>query len=262
MLELNATYFCLYLVLLTAHCCGLYFLFLKKSMHAVVQALGVTIATVVVSLFFVMLHWAIFRSDGMGCIGCRVFGQLVFGVSSVMFATLLVMISSGWAITYHTLPRKWWVLGLFVGYLLAFLLFFIISTATSTNPSGSTQLVYSSGALLGLVIIYILVCWLGVFGYFAYSLYLTFREETQYDKRLFYIIFGIGYGMWFVLPAMLNFISMGIAEWYRPKVVDAFQLTVTFIGMLALVVLLWPSRAEKFFRVITPDLLYSNPDGM
>ena len=44
---------------------------------------------------------------------------------------------------------------------------------------------------------------------------------------------------------------MGIAEWYRPRVVDAFQLTSTFIGAAALVVLLWPTRMEKYFRIST-----------
>lgn len=44
---------------------------------------------------------------------------------------------------------------------------------------------------------------------------------------------------------------MAIDEWYRPRVVDAFQLTSTFIGVVALVVLLWPSRMEKYFRIST-----------
>jgi hypothetical protein len=260
-LGLNVFYFIAFFLLMLVHLASAYFLWIKKSLHPIVQVLAITLVLMTVSTLFVLIHWGSYQANGHGCPGCRTFGQLMCGFGSIIFATLLVMIASGWAITYHALPRRWAVLALAVTYTFFFLLFFIISASTATSTA-STQIVYSHGALLAFVILYILICWLGVFAYFAYCLFLTFREETQYDKRLFYLIFGIGYGLWFVLPALLNFISIGVDEWFRPRVVDAFQLTASFVGMGALVVLLWPSRVEKYFRIISPDLLSSDPQSI
>jgi hypothetical protein len=254
LLPLMIIYFIAFLFLTLAQCLSGYFLWIKKSLHVIVIMLAVCLLCMVFAIFFIMLHWAIYPSNGIGCPGCRVFGQLLHGISDIFFATLLLMIASGWAITFHSLPRKWAVTAIFFAYLGIYLILFIISQSQGTSPA-STQLVYAAGTLLAFVVLYLLFCWIGVFAYYAFSLFFTFKEETQYDKRVFYLTFGIGYAMWFILPPIFGFISMGVDEWYRPRVVDAFQLTISFIGMLILVIILWPSRVEKYFRIIAPDLI-------
>ena len=250
LLALNIFYFIAFLLVCVVHGAAVLFLYRKGIAHPIVLLLGLVLVLIVFSLFFVMIHWGTYSSNGIGANGCRAFGQFLMGTANVIFAMLLVAIASGWAITYHELPRKWTIVGMTGAYFLCFFILFIIMTATG-QTAASTQFVYARGALLVFVVFYILLCWIGVWGYFAYSLFRTWREEAQYDKRLFYLVFGIGYSAWFVLPALLNFISMAIDEWYRPRVVDAFQLTSTFIGVVALVVLLWPSRMEKYFRIST-----------
>jgi len=248
MLPLNIFYFIVFLLVGVVHGVAVFFLWRKGVAHPIVLILAGVILLIIFSLFFVMIHWGVYSSNGVGSNGCRVFGQLLMGTANVIFAVLLIAIASGWAITYHDLPRKWQILIIGGVYFVIYLILFICINATG-QTAASTQFVYAKGALLAFVIIYILACWLGVWGYFSWCLYRTYREEAQFDKRLFYFIFFIGATAWFVLPALLNFISMGIAEWYRPRVVDAFQLTVTFIGVVALVLLLWPTRVEKYFRI-------------
>jgi len=268
LLGLNITYFVFFLLVGAAHGAAVFFLFQKGVAHPIVLILAGVIVLIVLSLLFVIIHWGVYSSNGIGANGCRVFGQLLMGLANIIFALLLIAIASGWAITYHDLPRKL-VLAIIGGvYLVVYLILFIVMTA-SGQTAASTQFVYAQGAMLGVVIIYILLCWVGIWGYFAYSLYMTWREEAQFDKRLFYLIFGIGATAWFILPALFNFISMAIAEWYRPRVVDAFQLTATFIGVVALVILLWPSRVEKYFRISsnndfsgnTPETPGSTPES-
>lgn len=254
MLPLNAVYFVFFIILTGVQIVACYFLWMRRSLHPIVQILAICLILITFSVMFVLIHWANYKQNGRGCPGCRVFGQLLSGFSSIFFALLLIMIASGWAVTYHILPRKIIVLGIFAAYVLFYLILFICANATGSNAA-STQLVYTSGTLLGFVIVYILLCWFGIYAYFAYSLYLTFRDETQFEKKLFYLIFGIGYSFWYVLPSFLNLISIAVAEWYRPRLVDAFQLTVSFIGMAAMVVLLWPTRVEKFFRIISSEVL-------
>jgi len=248
LLALNVVYLIFFAILGAFHGVAVFFLFNKGVAHPIVYILAGVIACIVLSLFFVTIHWGVYSSNGVGANGCRVFGQLLMGIANIVFAVLLIAIASGWAITYHDLPRKVVILSIAAVYFVVYLILFIVINATG-QTAASTQFVYAKGALLAFVIIYILVCWIGVWSYFAYCLYTTWREEAQFDKRLFYLIFGIGATVWFLLPALFNFISMGIAEWFRPRVVDAFQLTVSFIGVTALVVLLWPSRVEKYFRI-------------
>jgi len=248
LLALNIVYLIFFAIVGAFHGVAVYFLFHKGVAHPIVFILAGVIGFIVLSLFFVTIHWGVYANNGYGANGCRVFGQLLMGIANIVFAVLLIAIASGWAITYHDLPRRVVILSITGVYFVIYLILFIIINVTG-QTAASTQFVYAKGALLAFVIIYILVCWIGVWSYFGYCLYVTWREEAQYDKRLFYLIFGIGATVWFLLPALFNFISMGIAEWFRPRVVDAFQLTVTFIGVTALVVLLWPSRVEKYFRI-------------
>jgi len=267
LLALNIFYYIAFLLVGVVHGIAVFFLWRKGVAHPIVLILAGVILFIIGSLFFVMIHWAVYSSNGVGANFCRVIGQLLMGTANVIFAVLLIAIASGWAITYHDLPRKWTILIITVVYFVCYLILFIIISATG-QTAASTQFVYAKGALLAFVIIYILVCWIGVWGYFAWCLYRTWREEAQFDKRLFYLIFGIGCTAWFILPALFNFISMCIAEWYRPRVVDAFQLTATFIGVVALVALLWPTRVEKYFRIsshqdfATPAAATATPDSI
>lgn len=155
MLPLNAIYFVFFFIVFVVHCLGAYFLWLKRSLHPIVQILAICLALSTFATMFVLIHWAGYGKNGIGCPGCRVFGQLLNGISSVFFATLLCMIASGWAITFHALPRKPAIIGLFASYLTFYVVVFIIAAATGSSTA-STQLVYSTGAVLGIVIIYIL----------------------------------------------------------------------------------------------------------
>jgi len=261
LLALNVVYFVFFILVGAFHGVAVFFLYRKGVAHPIVLILAGVILLLIFSLFFVIIHWGAYSSNGVGANGCRAFGQLLMGFANIVFAMLLIAIASGWAITYHDLPRKFVILIIGAVYLVVYIILFAIITATG-QTAASTQFVYAHGALLGFVVIYILLCWIGVWGYFAYCLYMTWREEAQFDKRLFYLVFGIGCTCWFILPALFNFISMAIAEWYRPRVVDAFQLTATFIGVVALVVLLWPSRVEKYFRISSSgDIAGPTPEG-
>ena len=52
-----------------------------------------------------------------------------------------------------------------------------------------------------------------------------------------------------LIPALTNFISLAVDEWFRPRVVDALSLTITFVGMVAIAVVLSPRYVERFFRL-------------
>jgi len=248
MLALNSVYFVFFLILTGIEVLTLMFLHHNGSSHVIVYILTCIVAVITFSLFFVMCHWATYRTNGIGSDAIRGIGQFLMGISNIAFSMLLVCIASGWSITYYELPQKNVVISIGGIYLITYIILFIACVATGRSAA-STQFVYATGATLAFVIIYILLCWLGVWAYFAWSLYNTWHEESQYEKRLFYLIFGIGYSVWFLLPAVLNLISIAIDEWYRPRVVDAFQITTTFLGVVALIVFLWPTRMQKYFRM-------------
>ena len=46
----------------------------------------------------------------------------------------------------------------------------------------------------------------------------------------------------------------------REYVVTVMSLTVSTIAFSTLAVLLWPGRAEKYFRITTPDVMGKDDD--
>jgi len=91
--------------------------------------------------------------------------------------------------------------------------------------------------------------------YFMWCLQKTMREDTDSSKRLFYVIFGLGYVGWFVALPIIVLVSLALDDIARAKVVAAIYLVTTTLGFAIIGFLLWPSRASKYFQVAVPDLL-------
>ena len=220
----------------------------RNALHPIIFILACGVALMALSTFLIMIHWAAYANNGTGVLFCKITGQLFNGLASILFAGLLVLIASGWGVTYDEIRHRKSFIGVFGVYLIFYLILFICCNVTG-RTSGSTQFVYATGALLGFVIVYVLFCWLGVFGFFAFRLYQTFRADSLRDRRFFYVLIGIVGTVWFLIPALTNFISLAVDEWFRPRVVDALSDTITFVGMIAIAVVLSPYYVERFFRL-------------
>jgi len=66
-------------------------------------------------------------------------------------------------------------------------------------------------------------------------------------KKDFFVRLGIFYGVWFLSLPLITVIAQVLDPWVRLKLVTTFTLCETLVGVLALMWLMWPTRASKYF---------------
>jgi hypothetical protein len=113
-------------------------------------------------------------------------------------------------------------------------------------PVGSIQYLYQTWPGLILTIFR-----LPLLAYFVVLLVFSCRKERQEEdskKLIFYSVFGPIYGVWFMVLPLIVVLAFVLEPWWRIKVIEIVSLIFDFAALTGLVVLLWPSRALKYFR--------------
>jgi hypothetical protein len=266
-MAIYATFFTFFFILAVVHSLGDVFLWLRNSFHHIVKLLLVALVLMVFANTFNLIHWAKYQGDGIGCTRCSTLGSFLDDTAYIFFTILLLMIASGWAITYQTLTRRWIILALFIANALAVIILYIIAATSTTDTTAATvadayAYTTSVGVATLLFGIFYFLVWGATVAYFVFAVFTSYRDEAQFDKRVFYMIFGISYLCWFVVVPLFSLISIALVAWLRLRMMVAIHQVITIIGMGVLVVLLWPSFVYKYFRVISPDLLTDNPGGI
>lgn len=118
----------------------------------------------------------------------------------------------------------------------------------------TTIFVYAS--IPGWILNGVRVC---ILAYFLWALRGTYHDDPDRSKKVFYLVFGVMFALWFVSLPILTMGSMLMGVWYRLKLVESISLCVEFIAYLLMVSLLWPTRVAKYFQVAVPDLLSGGP---
>ena len=139
---------------------------------------------------------------------------------------------------------------IFAGALLFFeLLFFFLQMFAISAAAPHTLYTSAVGYL-----ILISRCVLGVL--FALLGAQSTFSETGGEKRLFYMIFTAFFVVWFFALPVLNILFSGRELWHRMEAVMPIYVTGVWIGYAAFVVMMWPSRAARFFEVAAPDGMF------
>lgn len=264
---LYAVFCAFFFILCITHAIGDIYLIRRNSFHPIVKILLTCLVMMIFSCMFQLVHWAIYDKNGVGSEGCRALGQFLDDASYILFLALLIMIASGWAITYQTLSRRWVLLGLFICDGISVIALYIVAAASSGSDRAATIFTayeYTQGVGAASVVFGVLyfLSWSATFIYFLYCLIISYREESQYDKRLFYLIFGAMAIVWLAVVPLFQLIAVIIDAWLRMRVVSAIHMVVSFLGYGALAVLLWPSLVYRYFRVISPDILNDSPGAL
>jgi hypothetical protein len=167
---------------------------------------------------------------------------------------VLLLIARGWGITYPTLQylqaQRIALLITLVTFVIAYAVLFCVQMF-ALDPA-TTLFVYASvpGWILNGVRFLVLV-------YFVWALQGTFVADPDRSKKLFYLVFGGVFGLWFLSLPILTLLSLAFAPWDEQKIVVSIYLVIEFAAFVTMVVLLLPSRAAKYFSVAVPDLLSS-----
>lgn len=83
----------------------------------------------------------------------------------------------------------------------------------------------------------------------------SYRRENNPSKKSMFLKLCLIFGVWFLLLPIVNLGVFYFDPWVREKIVATFSVGVTTIAYAILVFLFWPSRAEEYFSIATPDVM-------
>jgi len=240
-------YFLVYGVGIMIHTYALRHMWQAGTLHPVVKLLAATIFVQFGSVFCGLVHYSSFTADGVGTPAIQSCGECLNICSRLMFVFLLILIAEGWTISTDEIKNRSFlfaVLGLFIVCYSALLLWDV----TGRDPASTLYVYESVPGVLIVVLDLLTAVW------FIVSIHKSHTEETDPKKSRLYEMIGFGFTIWFIALPSLVCIAAMMDPWSREKTVTAISLTVSTIAYSALAILLWPGRAEEYFKISTPDV--------
>jgi len=202
------------------------------------------------AVFGDLIHYGTFHSDGIGVPSLDKFSTVIEAFARLSFILLLILLAKGWTISTDEIRQRGLILA--VMSLLSISYFTLIIVDFAARDPASTVYEYESvpGGLI--------VALNGLTGiWFAVTIYFSYSAEEDVMKKSFYMRLGLSYTIWFGALPFLVIIGIALDPWVREKIVTSLTLTVTTIAYTILAYLLWPSRAEVYFKIKTPDIVKS-----
>lgn len=232
----KSIYSCLLLVLLIALGKNLYSLtkFCRddEEVQVPVVWLNFSIAFQVLGVLFFYLHLYLYESDGEGISAFNFFGEAFSLISSLSITTLLIMIASGWTITYSEFPMP--ELYIPAIFLLTFIHLFMAGFGFlhESDKKSFTRYEGTSGMVI-IIVRAIMYCW------FLVNLYYTSKEKDVKKNHFIYRL-GVVSSLYFLAVPLLLIGSNFFQAHYREKVMVAgvnivqtlafYSLYKTFMG--------------------------------
>lgn len=255
---LNTLYLCFFLIYgvgIMIHMYALRHMWREGSLHPIVKLLTSAIFLMFGATFCGLIHYATFVSDGVGAPAIRGFGEFLAIASRLTFVFLLILIAEGWTISTDQIKNRtrFFVFGgLFA---LAYTLL-VIWDLTVRDPASTLYVYESAPGILIVVLDLLTAVW------FIVSVHGSHAEEEDPSKSLLYQMIGFGFTLWFIaLPSIVGAAAL-LDPWVREVSVNAMSLTVSTTAYAALAIMLWPGRAEAYFRISTPDITKSAADDL
>jgi len=160
-----------------------------------------------------------------------------------------MLLAKGWTINNEALTERKWILISASVFLLCDVLVIIWKNAVE-NPA-------ATNIPLGLsFILYCIVCfWFFWCAWFSYSLSNSYKNESNPAKRWLFRLLALIYIPWLFGLPFITFLQFALAPWIREKVVAVFSILISTFGLSFLSFLLWPTRAEEYFLITSPDTM-------
>jgi len=187
----------------------------------------------------------------VGVAFCNIVAQILDIISVLIFMLLLILVSKGWGITYPTLSHIQEQRKILVGILVVLFVCYIVVFfwgLFGIDPGSSVYLYQSAPGIILLCVRFLTLI------YFIWCIQKTVRDDSDSNKKFFYVVFGTGFSLWFLSLPLIVLLSLGLAVWFREKVIEAIVLSITAVSYAGLGFMLWPSRASKYFQISGPDV--------
>ena len=200
------------------------------------------------SVLFHLVHRSAFADNGVGFPAIKGFGVFFDYVSQIFFMMLLLVLAQGWAITNQTLEFQKQLLSVLAAVLVCSVVTFFWQLFGVDPATDVFEYETAPGIIL-------LAIRMAVFGAFLFFLLRTYRQEDKSDKKMFYLMFGTAYSLWFLALPLIVAIAAASEMWYREKLTTAAYVVVNSVAYSLLQFTFWPTRAAKYFEISSPALV-------
>ncbi|KAL0245887.1 hypothetical protein GEMRC1_007104 [Eukaryota sp. GEM-RC1] len=235
------------LVLVLLHAYAVFFKWGTSYLHPLIIILTVAIVSFSASLWFFFFFFARLASSGTFVFSLHFIADVFMLVFDLSVMLLLILVAKGWAVSTTVLSgkNKLFVLLLTFGGIEIFLL---LLESFAVDPAVHT---FAYDNVFG----YLSVCLrIVAMFYFLVNLAETRSSESFADKRKLYDRGGLLFVFWFIIAPVIILVGAMMPAYEQEKLVDG---SLWFFNLLSLIVIswvLWPSRAQKYFKISTPDL--------
>jgi len=190
----------------------------------------------------------------------KFFGELATVFSRIVFVLMLVLIAQGWTILRGEVQYRRVIVGLIASmtagsFLL--LLWDVFTASASTEADNGAlswflrdpaSLTYLYTTLPGFGLLCIDLAAAGVFIACCFWTVQRAEELRRRGQRAFLVQIGIAFGAYLALmPILVDIVAIEVDPWVREKWIRTIQMCGTLAAHSGMLVLIWPTRAEKHF---------------
>jgi len=245
---LYLAFFFYYVILIAVHSVGTYKLRMRLEFtHPLVRLFFIILLLQFLVVILRMLHYGIFANNGWGVPEMKQFAEVVEVFVRILFVILLMLLAKGWTINNEQLQGRKLLL-LFASAFLIVETLVVIWKYAVVNPAATDLPLGLRIFLIMINIIWFIWCF-----WFVHTLFRSYKEEENPPKKKLYALIGLIYYPWFFGLPFITVLQFALDPWVREKFVDMFSIIISTIGYSFLAFLLWPSRAEEYFAITSPD---------
>jgi len=252
---LYLVFFLLYMPFMAVHYYGVYQLSQKlEYVHPMVKVFAVVVFLQFLVITAKLVHYGSFARNGVGVPAAFVASEGVDLVARSLFVLMLMLMAKGWTISGDELTGRNLVLAVVGGFFVAAALV-MFWQYTAEDPAATKP-------ELGLQIFLVLVncVWLVFSFWFCYTIKGSYTKEDNPVKKALYRNLGLVYFPWFFGLPFTTFLSIALPAWSVYRIVQIVTLILSVTGYAVLSFFLWPSRAEEYFNISTPDVMKAQID--
>ncbi|DBA01311.1 TPA: hypothetical protein N0F65_001816 [Lagenidium giganteum] len=213
----------------------------SESFHPIVKLLTLVVFFFCISNALLFLHFYLYQFNGIGVPLFEYTAKIMEVFVRVGTILLALLVAKGWTINSVTLEGQEKlsclmisILGLYLSMAMWYLIWL--------DPA-STLYIYDSWPGVGICALQ-----LGVLGWFIMTILETRAFEEASSKRRFFVQIGSLFVLYLLSLPIIVVIASFLSPWVREKIVAGVTISVEFCIYVALIYLLWPSRAPRYFE--------------
>ncbi|TYZ61713.1 hypothetical protein PybrP1_003865 [[Pythium] brassicae (nom. inval.)] len=213
----------------------------SESFHPIMKLLTMAVLFFCVANALLFLHFYAFQFTGVGVPLFEYAAKMMEVFVRVAMLLLAMLVAKGWTINSVALEGQEklsclmiTILGLYLSLAMWYLVWL--------DPA-STLYIYDSWPGVGICVLL-----LGVLVWFVNTILDTRAYEEGAAKRRFFLQIGALFSVYILALPVIVLIASFLSPWVREKVVASITTSVEICIYSALIYLLWPSRAPRYFE--------------